>query len=681
MPANLTYPGVYIEEIPSGVRTIVGVATSITAFIGRAKRGPVNAYTLINNYGDFERIFGGLWLESRLGYAVRDFYMNGGSQAIIVRVTGPNAPSDIAEATALDTVKKLLTDAGAAANGKDAKDAAQAVVDNITDDFTKNIINNIIAPINALGDADDADAVKKAIADAQSQLGTSMALRAWVNLGTGADVLKLKAISPGKWGDQLKARVDDNSYKSDAELPPNYKSVGLKKDDLFNLSVFDAGTGASEYHRNLSVKPGPRQVNEVLKNESNLVRTGGDLPTNRPSANDVTAKAKATEAVTAAKKARTDLEATGTATDEQKKDAEDAVKATEDAVKTLDKRIAGKVVSPTDTADAARWITVDETMKGSDGIGLTSNDFVGDGMAGEHGGLYALDKADLFNLLYIPPYKNLDNGNGGDIDYGGDLIAAAVQYCEKRRAMFLSDTPSTWTDKDKARDGMTADNVGTTSKNAAIFFPRFKQQNPLRDGQIDTFGVGGAVAGVCARTDATRGVWKAPAGVDDGTLLGVPQLSVKLTDEENGELNPLGLNCFRVFPVYGRVIWGSRTANGADVRGSEWKYLPVRRTALFIEESLYRGTKWVVFEPNDERTWAAIRLNVGAFMHGLFKKGAFQKKTSNARDSYFVKCDAETTTQNDINLGIVNIVVGFAPLKPIEFVVIKIQQIVGDIQT
>jgi hypothetical protein len=185
------------------------------------------------------------------------------------------------------------------------------------------------------------------------------------------------------------------------------------------------------------------------------------------------------------------------------------------------------------------------------------------------------------------------------------------------------------------------------------------------------------VAGVFARTDATRGVWKAPAGQDAG-LIGVPQLSVPLTDDENGELNPLGINCLRAFPVIGRVVWGARTLDGADRLASEWKYVPVRRVALFIEESLYRGTKWVVFEPNDEPLWAQIRLNVGAFMSDLFRQGAFQ---GDRRSAYFVKCDKDTTTQNDIDKGIVNILVGFAPLKPAEFVVIKIQQIAGQIQT
>jgi phage tail sheath protein FI len=143
-------------------------------------------------------------------------------------------------------------------------------------------------------------------------------------------------------------------------------------------------------------------------------------------------------------------------------------------------------------------------------------------------------------------------------------------------------------------------------------------------------------------------------------------------------LNPLGLNCLRKFPIYGHVVWGSRTLKGADAFADEYKYIPVRRTALYIEESLYRGTQWVVFEPNDEPLWASIRLNVGAFMHGLFRQGAFQGSTP--KDAYFVKCDKDTTTQNDIDAGIVNILVGFAPLKPAEFVVIQLQQIAGQIQ-
>ena len=173
-----------------------------------------------------------------------------------------------------------------------------------------------------------------------------------------------------------------------------------------------------------------------------------------------------------------------------------------------------------------------------------------------------------------------------------------------------------------------------------------------------------------------RGVWKAPAGTE-ADLRGA-SLAVKLDDGENGALNPLGINVLRNFPVFGNISWGARTLDGADLQASEWKYIPVRRMALYIEESLFEGSKWIVFEPNDEPLWAQIRLNFGAFMHSLFRQGAFQGTTP--KDAYFVKCDKETTTQDDINRGIVNIIVGFAPLKPAEFVVIKIQQMAGQIE-
>jgi hypothetical protein len=169
-------------------------------------------------------------------------------------------------------------------------------------------------------------------------------------------------------------------------------------------------------------------------------------------------------------------------------------------------------------------------------------------------------------------------------------------------------------------------------------------------------------------------VWKAPAGTA-ARLNAVAGLQYRLTDAENGVLNPLGLNCLRTFPIYGTVAWGGRTLDGADVAASQWKYLPVRRLALMIEESLYRGTQWAVFEGNDEPLWAALRVNITAFMHGLFRQGAFQGTTP--AQAYLVKCDATTTTQADVDRGVVNVLVGFAPLKPAEFVFIRLQQLAG----
>lgn len=221
--------------------------------------------------------------------------------------------------------------------------------------------------------------------------------------------------------------------------------------------------------------------------------------------------------------------------------------------------------------------------------------------------------------------------------------------------------------------GVNSLRVGLVKDYSALFFPRLRI---VEGGREVVTGPSGAMAGVMARIDGTRGVWKAPAGTE-ADIRGIVGVDCRFSDGENGVMNPKGVNTIRIFPN-GIVNWGARTMDGDDSFASEYKYIPIRRLALYMEESLYRGLKWVVFEPNDEPLWAQIRLNVGAFMHNLFRQGAFQGQTP--KDAYFVRCDANTTTQNDRNLGIVNIMVGFAPLKPAEFVVLYLQQMAGQVQ-
>jgi phage tail sheath protein FI len=211
-----------------------------------------------------------------------------------------------------------------------------------------------------------------------------------------------------------------------------------------------------------------------------------------------------------------------------------------------------------------------------------------------------------------------------------------------------------------------------------LYFPWVIAPDPLNQNRTTTFPPCGFVAGIYAATDAARGVWKAPAGID-ASLTGVSGLATVLTDLENGSLNIQAINCLRNFRVYGNVVWGARTLQGNDEQASQWKYVPIRRLALYLESSLYDGTQWVVFEPNDEPLWSQIRLNVGAFLQGLFLQGAFQG--SSPQQAYFVKCDSENNPQSSIDQGIVNILVGFAPLYPAEFVVIQIQQMAGQIQS
>jgi phage tail sheath protein FI len=527
MPSALTYPGVYVEEVPSGVRTITGVATSITAFVGRAPRGPVDSDAVspvrLTSYADYERHFGGLSNDSPMSFSVYQYFNNGGSDALIVRV-------------------------------HNAAVAAQ-----------------------------------------------TPALPA---------AFLFQAANPGSWGNGLRLRVDhDVPAEVAAANPPN---------TLFNLRVKDMGTQAVENFLNLSITAGhPRFVGSILAQQSRLLRAAATVAA-RPAANTVPATPPA------------DLFADASST-----------------------ALAG----------------------GTDGSPVTGTQISGGNLRAGKRGLYALEKADLFNLLVLPP---LSDAVAASADIGNATWADAIAYATERRALVLVDPPfhtSGWDDiSDLTPDAVTG--VAGRSANAALFFPRIRAANPLREGRLEAFAPAGAVAGVIARTDGARGVWKSAAGIE-ATLNGVPALDVPMTDRENGLVNPLGVNCLRSFPNTGAIVWGARTLRGADALASEWKYMAVRRTALFLEESLFRGTQWVVFEPNDEPLWAQIRLNVGAFLQNLFRQGAFQGRTP--REAYFVRCDSSTTTQADIDLGIVNILVGFAPLKPAEFVVLKLQQIAGEL--
>ncbi|HUL53027.1 MAG TPA: phage tail sheath C-terminal domain-containing protein [Opitutaceae bacterium] len=498
MPVAVSYPGVYIEEIPSGVRTITGVATSIAAFIGWAAKGPTDHAELILSWSDFERQFGGLDVNSLLGYGVYQFFLNGGQQCYVIRLVGAgNAPATV----------------------------------------------------------------------------------------TLADLV-LSAANPGLWGNDyaitILARTDD----------PTRFRVAV---------VYKPGTpqeATVETFENLSMTSTDSRFVKLVINEDSTILAADTTGTTQPSD-------------------------TG-------------------SPQPLTGGLDGTVLQP-DTAGFETALVP----------------------GGGTGGVFLLDHVDLFNLLCVPGETT------------ATVLASLEKYCHDHRAFLIADCDSD-ASFSSVQGGPPTQLTGVDGLNAAFYFPWLNAPDPMQENRLRAFPPCGFIAGIYARTDSSRGVWKAPAGTE-ASVTGAASVVVPLTDKENGVLNPQAINCVRNFPVYGIVAWGARTLNGNDQIGSEWKYIPVRRMALFLEESLYRGTKWVVFEPNDEPLWAQIRLNLGAFMQGLFRQGAFQGKTP--QEAYFVKCDKETTTQNDINLGIVNILVGFAPLKPAEFVIIQIQQMAGQIAT
>ncbi len=281
--------------------------------------------------------------------------------------------------------------------------------------------------------------------------------------------------------------------------------------------------------------------------------------------------------------------------------------------------------------------------------------------------LPALDAVDLFNLLLVPDTDRLPDADAARV------AEAATAYAHARRAFYILDPPHADTLRDTVPAILTwlDANEALRHENVAVYVPRPVVTDPLAALVPRAIPASGSVAGVYARTDAARGVWKAPAGLQ-ATLDGVMRLEHDVGDAGSGVLNPLGVNALRTFRSTGSVIWGARTLAGADRLGSEWKYVPVRRLALLVEESLLRGTQFAVFEPNGEPLWAQIRQRIGSFMEALFRQGAFQGRSS--REAWFVKCDRETTTQGDLDAGVVNVIVGFAPSRPAEFVVLHLRQ-------
>ncbi|MBK7952567.1 MAG: phage tail sheath subtilisin-like domain-containing protein [Candidatus Accumulibacter sp.] len=759
MPIQFASPGVYIQEVPSGVRTIAGVATSVAAFLGAAPRGPINKATRIYSFADFERGFGGLAADSEMSYGVRQFFLNGGTDAWIVRVVKDAAPASrtLQNLTPIPVLTLTALDPGSSGNSIQVRvDYATAFPDStfnvnlirssdgraeqyqnvsmnsadarylpdlvngvsqlvkVTRDVLPATLNGLpagtstsgpLADVQTLLDATHTDfrvvvnglppltvsitlpadiaggtpttrltALAAAIqAKVQAQAAGQAALSAFTctrsgsNLlltsGTGgesssvrvlagigknaAGVLKLGVASGGVEVDAVasirpalmpdQATLTSGSFAAtDLDALPDATHTSLRISlDGYGPDVVDLGN-AGAAGANLAAK-----LADVASRLQVAVRA---LKPGNPAYRDFTVGIAGSTLVLAS----------------GSRGAGSAIAVSAAAANDLAtglQLLAGATLSTPPT---------DVFLNGGSETPYAAADvypaFIGSRAKRE--GLYALEDADIFNLLVLP----------GITDPG--VLADAASYCQERRAFFIVDAPLAATDV----AGMVAVASGTDlpkSDHAAVYFPWTYVADPLKNGKARLTPPGGTMAGLYARTDGNRGVWKAPAGTD-ANLAGVQSMAVPLTDGENGSLNPLGVNCLRTFPVYGAVSWGARTLRGADQMSSEYKYVPVRRLALYIEESLYRGTQWVVFEPNDEPLWAQIRLNIGAFMNGLFRQGAFQG--SSPRDAYLVKCDRETTTQDDINRGVVNILVGFAPLKPAEFVVISIQQLAGQIQ-
>ena len=760
MPPSLSYPGVYIEEVSSGVRTISGVATSIAAFAGAAARGPVNQAVHLYSFADYERAFGGLDVSSEMSYGIRQFFQNGGTEAYAIRIVKSATPATrtllsaaaapVLKATALDAgntgndiqlvvapsatdssfdltvlrnsdqateayrglslnsfdlryaldlvngvsrlvkIERLVTGAQLAALGAGTSTSGTladvaTVLDATHNEFQVSV--NGLAPVTVAvalpGDVAGLNAAARIATLCAAIKAKVVALAAgrqeYLNFGCAPDAATKTTIvmTSGVAGEASSVRVlpgvrNNASGRlklgaegggTDADAIVLYRPAAapdaatLTSDTFVANTEFDSFPSATNNSFNLSIDGGPTQTVVLAGTAPAAGALGARL---QEMAGRIT---QAVRLMQPANPGYANFTCTATATTL--------------VLATGTRGSAGSVyVSAAPTLDAASGLRLlagatatpapDALLGGGTevpyGAGDIYSSFIGNRATRQ--GIYALESVDLFNLLVLPGITD------------AATLSDAAAYCDERRAFFIIDAPASVV----TPDDMAASISGTDlpkSDHAAVYYPWLQIADPLKNGRLRLTPPSGSIAGLYARTDGDRGVWKAPAGTE-ANIGGALALAYTLTDRENGGLNPLGVNCIRSFPVYGVVSWGARTLRGADAMTSEYKYVPIRRLALYIEESLFRGTQWVVFEPNDEPLWAQIRLNLGAFMNGLFRQGAFQGKSP--REAYLVKCDSETTTQDDINRGVVNILVAFAPLKPAEFVVIRIQQLAGQIQ-
>jgi len=664
MPVRPTFPGVYIEEVPSGVRTIVGVATSVAAFIDYFARGPMNRAIQIFSFADFERELGGLDTLSEASYAIQQFFLNGGTEAHVIRtgrVTN-NVPS-------FATARIDLLDNSAVAS---LRITAGRLLKGVSVDDPGTWGNFVRLDVDY--DTTDPNTLFNLTVSEVSPAGTQPALR--------TETFRNLTMTGGM-PNSVSDVVNEGSRMVQVPVPPNPLGNGRPAQTGTVSNALNSAT--------LAATLAPFRFNAQLTGDVARLVTLARAPAGpNPAAILQDARGLLETALRAAnvndpRYTNTTVQLIGgrfRILTGRAGDPATSGSAFNPSLTITFTEAGGNTAADLGLFGAVVLVNVQQYSLGGTAAGFQTNPVAGNngtlpvandiiGVRANKTGLFALEDVDIFNILCIPRAAALTAPEPFNV------YSAAEVYCLERRAFLIVDIPSNIDTVQEMKDFLDS-NAGLRNRNAAIYFPRLRIADPLNQFRLRDFAPSGTMAGLYARTDNDRGVWKAPAGIET-TLRNVNELRYVLTDPENGTLNPLGINCLRTFPVIGTISWGARTLDGADVQASEWKYLPVRRFALFLEESLYRGTKFAVFEPNDEPLWAQIRLNLGAFMQTLFRQGAFQGQTP--REAYFVKCDKETTTQNDINQGIVNILVGFAPLKPAEFVIIKISQIAGQIQT
>jgi len=642
--AQVTYPGVYVEEVPSGARPIAAASTSIAAFLGVAERGPVGEAVKIFNFTEYQNRYGGFIPNSFLSHAVYQFFNNGGTQCYIVRVASANA-----------TRANIVLRDRAAANPQASLTIAAS---------SPGVWGNQLAVVIANGTNDPLNEFNLAVFQ-QDEL---IPLERFDNLSMvpGAPNFAPTATASSRY-----IQVTTNAANTDAQAGTSRGAAApqalASPRTRFRINI--NGDGYQEVDLQAAV-PAPVPDLNSAANIATAIQARVRALTKLRASTDQNAFANFLGEVNNGVLLLT----SGVASPASSVKVTPAANSSQDAtgllrlgllsggVETLGAAVLRPQNNPPRTPpdnyyfigdNSAPTAEVASVVAGSDGSAITTDQPYIDAFA-------KLDDKEDVSLIAVP-------GIGSPA-----LVGAGMNYCANRSlsdCFFIGDLGQTDDTIDEVKNFRNA----ITPKNSygAIYTPWVRMLDPTgRSATPILAPPSGFVAGLYAKTDGQRGVWKAPAGTSVALGGGVG-LAVNLTDAQQGNLNPLNINVIRQFAGSGIVLWGARTVTSDPALN----YIPVRRMTIFLRVSIYRGIQWAVFEPNDEDLWSSLRLTIGSFMMTLFRQDAFQGATP--AQAFFVKCDNETTTQADIDAGIVNVLVGFAPLKPAEFVVVKISQKVG----
>ena len=645
--AVLTYPGVYVEEVSSGVRPIEAAGTSTAAFFGVAERGPIGQVKKIFNFTEFQTIYGGFLNGYFLAHAVFQFFNNGGTQCYVGRV-----------ASGADTATVTILDRGAAAQNSMTLSAKSSgvwgnkfmvIVDSASADDPANDFNLTVYQDNPAPDEDpvQVEAYENLSMNPASPefietvINTSSKyITVTVNTANSNQIAGYSQSAPITLGgpllgaNQRKFRININNdgYRT-VDLTMALAAADLS--DLDDIRAAIAATIQAMTPLRESTPAGAYNVTVTVQGTNMLRIASGN--TSAGSKVEIVAASDPLENAAGAlslgrRNGGTEVYGSS-AMRPQNTPADDFFFLGDDTV-------AGAVSA---------------VQPGSDGtLPLNDNDYTN--------AFAWLDTVRDVSLIAVP-------------GIGSTAVAdAGMNYCRNRPlsdCFYIADMDR---DDISLEDALQyRDVINTPNSYGAVYFPWLKALDPTGlSAEPISVPPSGYVAGMYSQIDAKRGVWKAPAGTE-AVLGGAVGLVTDLTDIQQGNLNKnkKSVCVIRKFPGSGIVLWGARTLSSDP----EYKYIPVRRMAIMLRVSIYNGIQWTVFEPNDEELWSQIRLNIGSFMMTLFRQGAFQGSTPS--QAFFVKCDGETTTQADIDLGIVNVLVGFAPLKPAEFVVVKISQKAG----